>query len=103
MNPNENMNSYENVNPDTRDYMHHHYGTAYMPCPYCGSPMGYVHPSYGMAYHHHHHYGHHGYHHPHITQKQSVFIKQPHMEDIFIKQPHKQPHMENVMYKHKHN
>ncbi|MFC3884043.1 hypothetical protein ACFOU2_11300 [Bacillus songklensis] len=85
------MNSNENMNPDMRDYMHHHYGVGYVPYPFYGSYMGYGYPYYGMGghYHHHHHhyhhYGHHGYHHPHITQKQSVYIKQPHMEDVIYK------------------
>ncbi|NHM33828.1 hypothetical protein [Neobacillus terrae] len=43
------------MNPDMRFYMHHHFGTGYMPCPFYGGNMGYAAPSYVMGYYHHSH------------------------------------------------
>lgn len=44
----------ENMNPEIRDYMYHHYGTGYMPYPFYGTHMGYGYPAYYPHYHPHH-------------------------------------------------
>lgn len=42
------------MNPEMRYFMHYHYGTGYMPCPFYGNYMGYGDPSYEIGYHHQH-------------------------------------------------